>query len=184
MGACRGYRGPPIQKQPMPVLERLLQVEYRQLGRGSLRKQCGEGSRRGKTEPVTMPKSHSQLIIGSSEHTFKRVTFRHAQVIRVEEAARALGVAPNSTGGRIVTKNLRQGAFSHQSRGAPSMLRRRTRPLLLFSNRSRVEGDKRIVPENHGEPQEGQRFGGDDQDEAGGNVSTRLCLFGGQHYRK
>ena len=54
----------------------------------------------------------------------------------------------------------------------------------LLRNRSRVEGDKRIVPESHGERQEGQHFGGDDQEEAGGNVSTRFSLFSGQHYRK
>jgi hypothetical protein len=69
------------------------------------------------------PQSHSQCIIGSSKHTFKRVSLRCAQVIRVEEAARALGVAPNSTGGGRIArqKNLRQGAVSHQSRVAPSM---------------------------------------------------------------
>ena len=31
-------------------------------------------------------------------------------------------------------------------------------------NRSRVEGDKRIVPKNYGERQEGQQFMGNDQE--------------------
>ena len=65
------------------------------------------------------PQSHSQRIIGSSEHTFKRVTFRHAQVIRVKEAAHPLGVATTQLeAAELPGKNLRHGAFSHQSRGA------------------------------------------------------------------
>jgi hypothetical protein len=36
----------------------------------------------------------------------------------------------------------------------------------LAGNRSRVEGDKRTVPETHGERQEGQHFVGNDQEES------------------
>jgi hypothetical protein len=69
-----------------------------------------------------MRKSHSQFIIGSSEHNFKRVILGRSQVIRVKEAAWTLGVAPNSTGGaRIAGKNLRQG--SNQSSVARGVLR-------------------------------------------------------------
>jgi hypothetical protein len=57
------------------------------------------------------PQSHSHLIIGSSEHTFKRVSLRRSQVIRVKEAAWTLGVAPNSTGAaESAGKKLRQGS--------------------------------------------------------------------------
>jgi len=58
------------------------------------------------------------------------------------------------------------------------------RPAGPDGTRSRVEGDKRIVLENYGERQEGQHLGRDDQEEAGGNVSTQFSLFSGQHYRK
>jgi hypothetical protein len=50
--------------------------------------------------------------------------------------------------------------------------------------RSRVEGGKRIVPENHRERKEGQHCGEDDQEEAGGNFSTQFSLSRGQHSGK
>jgi hypothetical protein len=51
-------------------------------------------------------------------------------------------------------------------------------------NRSRAGGDKRIVPENHGERQESQYFGEDDKGEARGNFSSHFSLSGGQHFGK
>ena len=50
------------------------------------------------------------------------------------------------------------------------------------NNRSRAEGDKRIVPENHGEWQEVQHFVGTTRKLPGGNVSTGFSLSCGQHF--
>jgi hypothetical protein len=50
--------------------------------------------------------------------------------------------------------------------------------------RSRVEGDKLIVPENYGEWQEGQHFGGNDGKLLGGNSATGFSLSRVQHYGK
>src|SRR5262249_5297640 len=46
----------------------------------------------------------------------------------------------------------------------------------FFRNRSRVEGDKRMVPETHWERQEAQHFGGNDQEETWRDSSTRSAV--------
>src|SRR6516165_6247005 len=52
-----------------------------------------------------------------------------------------------------------------RTRFRPRVEQLETRLLPSLGNRSRVEGDKRIVPENHGERQKAHHFGGNDQEE-------------------
>jgi hypothetical protein len=89
-----------------------------------------------------------------------------------------LGAACPITGKKSVSKMSRNQKLSEGLRSFVCV------HLSFQCIRSRVEGDKRIVPENHGEWQEGQLLAERTRKRPRGYSSTGFSLSGGQHYGK